>query len=182
MDYGHHWHNCKKGNTEDIAAMRAIRGPPKKRTRTTKSAQSSIVPIEDEAPAATMSFPPSQSLEPTPKKKRKCVDSSSEASKSHSIEISSKKRGKYGDSNSGPSKRSRSGSNQPEPFPIEVNAKTIVKTKKKVKAKANNKKTARGGAKNGIVLFDSPAMATRSKVAALASPAKATRSKRRISL
>jgi hypothetical protein len=64
-------------------------------------------PIEDEAPAATMSFPPwfklpnslqtnfydylqnskcvptehSQSLEPTPKKKRKCVDSSSGASK-----------------------------------------------------------------------------------------------------
>jgi hypothetical protein len=31
---------------------------------------------------------------------------------------------------------------------------------------------ARGGAKNGIVLFDSSAMATRSKVAALASPAK----------
>ena len=24
-DYGHHWHNCKKGNPEDIAAMLAVR-------------------------------------------------------------------------------------------------------------------------------------------------------------
>jgi hypothetical protein len=78
--------------------------------------------------------------------------------------------------------RYRSGSNQPEPFPIEVNAKTLVKAKKKVKAKANNKEAARGGAKNDIVPFDSPAMATRSKRAALASPAMATRSKRRLSL
>jgi len=23
--YGHHWHNCKKGNPEDIAAMMAVR-------------------------------------------------------------------------------------------------------------------------------------------------------------
>jgi hypothetical protein len=31
------------------------RGPPKKRV---KSAQSSIVPLEEDAPAASMSFPP----------------------------------------------------------------------------------------------------------------------------
>ena len=25
MDYGHHWHNCKRGRLEDIEAMKAIR-------------------------------------------------------------------------------------------------------------------------------------------------------------
>lgn len=24
-DYGHHWHNCKKGSKEDIEAMQAVR-------------------------------------------------------------------------------------------------------------------------------------------------------------
>jgi hypothetical protein len=33
----------------------SCRGPPKKRAKTT---QSSIVPLEDDAPVATMSFPP----------------------------------------------------------------------------------------------------------------------------
>uniref|UniRef100_A0A8R7UU46 Transposase MuDR plant domain-containing protein n=1 Tax=Triticum urartu TaxID=4572 RepID=A0A8R7UU46_TRIUA len=69
-DYGHHWHKCKKGNPDDIAAILAVRGPPKKRTKTTKSAQSSIVPYEDDAPSA-MCFPPSQILEKTTKEKGK---------------------------------------------------------------------------------------------------------------
>ncbi|CAM0948630.1 unnamed protein product [Alopecurus aequalis] len=56
MEYGHHWHNCKKGNPEDIAAMKAIRDPPKKKTKTTKTAESSIVPCEDGAPTR-MCFP-----------------------------------------------------------------------------------------------------------------------------
>ncbi|KAJ1268342.1 hypothetical protein BS78_07G127600 [Paspalum vaginatum] len=85
-DYGHHWHNCKKGNPDDIAAMMAMRGPPKKRPRTAKSAQSSIMPFDDETPATCMSFPPSQSIEPEPKKKRKKATSSSVGSKSHSLE------------------------------------------------------------------------------------------------
>jgi hypothetical protein len=25
LDYGHHWHNCKKGKQEDIEAMKLIR-------------------------------------------------------------------------------------------------------------------------------------------------------------
>jgi len=25
MDYGHHWHNCKRGRPEDIEDMKAIR-------------------------------------------------------------------------------------------------------------------------------------------------------------
>jgi len=25
LDYGHHWHNCKKGNPTDIEAMKAVR-------------------------------------------------------------------------------------------------------------------------------------------------------------
>ncbi|RLN12429.1 hypothetical protein C2845_PM09G14100 [Panicum miliaceum] len=45
------------------------RGPLKKKANKTKTAQSSIVPWEDEAPAASMSFPPSQSLETSTKKK-----------------------------------------------------------------------------------------------------------------
>ncbi|XP_044335754.1 uncharacterized protein [Triticum aestivum] len=77
-DYGHHWHKCKKGNPDDIAAILAVRGPPKKRAKTTKA---SIVPCEDDAPAASMCFPPSQSLEPTTTKKRKHDNSITGASK-----------------------------------------------------------------------------------------------------
>ncbi|KAM3385014.1 hypothetical protein ACQJBY_009148 [Aegilops geniculata] len=55
-EYGHHWHNCEKGNPDDIAAMLAIREPPKKRAKTSKTAQS-IVPCEDGAPTR-MLFPP----------------------------------------------------------------------------------------------------------------------------
>ncbi|KAM3255359.1 hypothetical protein ACQJBY_048590 [Aegilops geniculata] len=70
-EYGHHWHKCKKGNKDDIAALMELREPPKKRRKTTKSAESSIVPRGDEAPATAMYFPPSQSLEITTKKKGK---------------------------------------------------------------------------------------------------------------
>nr|XP_020172074.1 uncharacterized protein LOC109757664 [Aegilops tauschii subsp. strangulata] len=72
-DYGHHWHKFKKGNPDDIAAILAVRGPPKKRIKTTKSAQSSIVPCEDDAPSA-MCFPPSQILEKQIRKKGKVVN------------------------------------------------------------------------------------------------------------
>ncbi|XP_025822314.1 uncharacterized protein LOC112898143 [Panicum hallii] len=42
--YGHHWPSCKKGNPEDIAALLAVRGPPKKKRKTTKaSTEESIV-------------------------------------------------------------------------------------------------------------------------------------------
>lgn len=55
--YGHHWHNCKNGNPEDIAAMMELRGPPKKKRKTTKaSTQESIVPWNGEAPASSV-FP-----------------------------------------------------------------------------------------------------------------------------
>ncbi|TVU43671.1 hypothetical protein EJB05_10157, partial [Eragrostis curvula] len=59
MGYGHHWHNCKNSKPEDIAAMKAIKGTPKKKG---KKAQSSILPLEEDAPAASMSFPPKQIL------------------------------------------------------------------------------------------------------------------------
>lgn len=83
-DYGHHWHNYKRGNPDDVAGMKAIRGTPKKRTKKTKSVESSIMPLEDDAPATSMSFPPSQTLETTTKKKRKHDDSTPEASHSQS--------------------------------------------------------------------------------------------------
>ncbi|WVZ76724.1 hypothetical protein U9M48_024676, partial [Paspalum notatum var. saurae] len=151
-DYGHHWHRCKKGNPEDIAAMMAIRGPPKKKAKTTQSAQSSIVATEDDAPAASMSFPPSQSLETT-----------------------SKTNGSHGNSNSGPSKRrmSRSGSNQPETIAVD---RPPLK-----KATATRKKKDKPKASIPMLPFDSPAMGTRSKRVDPASPAMSTRSKRRLS-
>ncbi|KAI4998577.1 hypothetical protein ZWY2020_053919 [Hordeum vulgare] len=62
-----------------------VRESPKKRRKTTKSAESSIVPRRDEAPAATMYFPPSQSLEITTKKKGK---------HSQTLETTNKKNGK----------------------------------------------------------------------------------------
>uniref|UniRef100_A0A453RMD6 Uncharacterized protein n=1 Tax=Aegilops tauschii subsp. strangulata TaxID=200361 RepID=A0A453RMD6_AEGTS len=93
-EYGHHWHKCKKGNREDIAAMMAVREPPKKRTKTTKTAELSIVPCEDGVPTR-MCFPPS--LETT--KKGKHVNSSAGASKSKSLENTNKK-GKGGKSES----------------------------------------------------------------------------------
>ncbi|CAN6195947.1 unnamed protein product, partial [Urochloa humidicola] len=71
-DYGHHWHNCKRGNPDDIAAMTAERGPPKKKRTTKQASQSSIVPSQDQAPvSSSMSYPPSQSLEPATNKKEK---------------------------------------------------------------------------------------------------------------
>ncbi|XBI93094.1 hypothetical protein VPH35_030022 [Triticum aestivum] len=70
-EYGHHWHKCKKGNKNDIAAFMAVREPLKKRRKTTKTSKSSIVPRGDDAPAAAMYFPPSQNLETTTKKKGK---------------------------------------------------------------------------------------------------------------
>lgn len=58
-DYGHHWHKCKKGDPDDIAAMMAARGPPKKKRRSTKpSIETSIVSLEDQTPAPCMRFPP----------------------------------------------------------------------------------------------------------------------------
>ncbi|EMS55465.1 hypothetical protein TRIUR3_06916 [Triticum urartu] len=93
-EYGHHWHKCKKGNPEDIAAMMAVREPPKKRTKTTKTAELSIVPCEDGVPTR-MCFPPSKSLKNTNKK------------------------GKGGKSESVRSKRSRTGSKHPKPISIE---------------------------------------------------------------
>ncbi|KAM0871113.1 hypothetical protein ACQ4PT_039610 [Festuca glaucescens] len=79
-DYGHHWHNCKKGNPDDIAAMLAIREPPKKRAKTSKTALS-IVPYEDGAPTRMLFPPPSQSLETTTKKKREHDNTESGGSK-----------------------------------------------------------------------------------------------------
>ncbi|KAG2588817.1 uncharacterized protein LOC120673378 isoform X2 [Panicum virgatum] len=55
-----------------------VRGPPKKRKGTRTTNQGSIVPWEDEAPAASMSFPPP----------------------SQSLGISSKKMGNHGNSTS----------------------------------------------------------------------------------
>ncbi|TVU30384.1 hypothetical protein EJB05_22000, partial [Eragrostis curvula] len=68
-------------------------GTPKKRTKKAKEASSSIMPFDNDAPATSMSFPPSQTIETivqtTTKKKRKLADSTPEASNSQSLEITS---------------------------------------------------------------------------------------------
>ncbi|PAN20020.2 hypothetical protein PAHAL_3G313500 [Panicum hallii] len=111
------------GNPNDIAAMMAVRGPPEKKAKKTKTTESSIVPLEDEAPAASMSFPPS-------------------------IEATSKKKGKNSKSSSGALKRSRTDSNQPKPLSIEIHVPTEQtdpvkkKTKRKVKEPSKKKNAA----------------------------------------
>ncbi|KAG2569728.1 hypothetical protein PVAP13_7NG437201 [Panicum virgatum] len=180
LDFGHHWHTCKKGNLEDIAAMQAIRGSPKKKA---KSAHSSIVPLEEDAPAASMSFPPrTWRKQPLPKKTN-CDDCTPEVSRSQSLEISSKTKGKQKKNSSGLSKRSRSGSNQPETTAIEEVAK---KVPKKIAKKVTKKVAKKGqGAKDvsiSLVPLDSPSIGIRSKKTQPSSPAMSTRSKRRLSL
>ncbi|XP_051227465.2 uncharacterized protein [Lolium perenne] len=161
-DYGHHWHNCKKGNPDDIAAMMAVREPPKRKKTTIKTAESSIVPCDDGAPTR-MCFPPSSlSLETTTKKKGKEAKSSASTSKRKSLEGTSSNKGKKGKYESGGSKRSETCSNQLVPLSIEQNKKEHVT---KI-----------------LVPFDSPAMGTRSKRINSTSPAMSTRSKRRLSL
>nr|XP_051227466.1 uncharacterized protein LOC127345084 isoform X2 [Lolium perenne] len=160
-DYGHHWHNCKKGNPDDIAAMMAVREPPKRKKTTIKTAESSIVPCDDGAPTR-MCFPPSLSLETTTKKKGKEAKSSASTSKRKSLEGTSSNKGKKGKYESGGSKRSETCSNQLVPLSIEQNKKEHVT---KI-----------------LVPFDSPAMGTRSKRINSTSPAMSTRSKRRLSL
>ncbi|PUZ44639.1 hypothetical protein GQ55_8G122500 [Panicum hallii var. hallii] len=119
--------------------------------------------------------PPSQTLESTTSTKRKHIDSCSEASKSQSLDISSKKKGNHGNCNSAASKRSRSGSNQPT-------ADQTVEGDKKRKGKRKKKAVAKKITKTKQPQLDSPAMATRSKIVNPACSAMSTRSKRRLSL
>ncbi|KAG2600544.1 hypothetical protein PVAP13_5KG526114, partial [Panicum virgatum] len=56
-NYGHRWYNCKDGDPDDIAAMMAEKGPPKKKKKNVApSCESSIVPVDPTI--KTMHFPP----------------------------------------------------------------------------------------------------------------------------
>ncbi|TVU23963.1 hypothetical protein EJB05_26355, partial [Eragrostis curvula] len=159
-------------------------GTPKKKGKKANSAQSSILPLEEDAPAASMSFPPSQTLEITTNNKRKHAESTPEPCQSRSLEVSSKKKGQHTSSNSGASKKSRSGSNQPEPLSIDLplRIEQPVKGKQLKKAKPTKKKEVPlKAANNPKVPLDSPSMCTRRKRAP-ASPAMSTRSKRKLSI
>ncbi|RLM68872.1 uncharacterized protein C2845_PM17G10070 [Panicum miliaceum] len=162
-DYGHHWHNYKRGNPDDIAAMMVVRGPSKKNAKKTKTDESSIVPWEDEAPATyvfstRLLFYYSQNIEAT-----------------------SKKKGKYGNSSSGASKRSRTDSNQPYPLSIVLDVPTEQTIKKNTKIK-RKQPTKKKNATIPMLPLDSPVMCTSSKKMDPFSPAMSTRSKRRLSL
>ncbi|KAK3122242.1 hypothetical protein QOZ80_8BG0666970 [Eleusine coracana subsp. coracana] len=147
-------------------------GTPKKKIKKTISAQSSIMPLEENAPPTSMSFPPSQTLEVAPTKKRKHADSTPKASKSQSLEVSSKAKGTHNNSNSGASRRSRSDSNQP----IE-DASHTYKAKLK-KMKCTKKKVVRQEVVINVnVAAKSPSMCTRSKTGQPASPARAQEAK-----
>nr|TKV94464.1 hypothetical protein SEVIR_9G296850v2 [Setaria viridis] len=91
--------------------------------------------------------------------------------------------------------RSAGSTNQPEPMtiefptssasnhpPVATTKGTKKQTKQKDKPKPKGKKQAKKKAKQTTVLFDSPAMGTRSKKVDPCSPAMSTRSRRRLSL
>lgn len=40
---GHHWYTCKNGNPEDIAAVEAVRGSPKKRVKKAATCNTRLV-------------------------------------------------------------------------------------------------------------------------------------------
>jgi len=65
-----HWQSCKRGRKEDIEAMKAIKAAEKKNAKKAKCAQSSIIPLEEDAPSATMTFPSSENLDTTCNKKK----------------------------------------------------------------------------------------------------------------
>ncbi|RLN13000.1 hypothetical protein C2845_PM09G01870 [Panicum miliaceum] len=132
-DYGHHWHNCKRGNPDDIAAMMAERGPPKKKKRSSKKAsQSSIVPVQNEAPAlsSSMSYPP------------RCKSRS-------------------GSNQPEPLSIDYQGSNEQVHAPPAT--RTKAKAPLKVKAKRKRKDLVKKSSEQQIVPLDSHAMGTRSK-------------------
>ncbi|BAT12483.1 Os11g0126500 [Oryza sativa Japonica Group] len=56
--YGHHWHNCKEGDPEEVAAMIAERGPPKKRTKKTNEATSETSIMAAPIVTPIMAYPP----------------------------------------------------------------------------------------------------------------------------
>ncbi|CAD6335167.1 unnamed protein product [Miscanthus lutarioriparius] len=174
-------------SSQEGQRKKILKGTPKKRKKVTKSTESSIVPIEDEAPTRSMTFPPSQNLEPEPtasKKRKGAASNSRPTGSSISSEITSRKKGMQGSSNFGASKRSRSGSNQPEPLSIGLPSSkdkpqaVVVK----LKGKRRKKEVDKNAAKNLLSQLDSPAMGTRSKRLQPSSPALSTRSKRRMCL
>jgi len=84
---GHHWYTCKNGNPEDIAAMEAERGPPKKRLKKTASCatETSIIVA---APASGMVFPHNEVVDKATHKKKG-------REKHHLLQGSTKGRGQH---------------------------------------------------------------------------------------
>ncbi|CAN6218016.1 unnamed protein product, partial [Urochloa humidicola] len=90
-DYGHHWYTCKNGDPEDIAAMLADRGPPKRRKKSAvqASTETSIVPVRA---APRMVFPDlpvtalaTKNKAKTAGKKRKTISNESTTGKKKKI-------------------------------------------------------------------------------------------------
>ncbi|WVZ50255.1 hypothetical protein U9M48_001529, partial [Paspalum notatum var. saurae] len=159
--FGHHWHNCREGNPEDIAAMLAERGPPKKKRKTTES---NNVPVQ-EVTSQSMIFPlPSENNEiaiqaPSSEKTARSKSGSNQP-EVLSIEYPI----------AADSKKSKCNKRVPTNKPTGKNPGAANKPKGRKKD---------GGVKGkNLTTLDSPAMGTRSKKMAPASPAMSTRSKR----
>ncbi|EAZ12043.1 hypothetical protein OsJ_01924 [Oryza sativa Japonica Group] len=152
--YGHHWHNCKEGDPEEVAAMLAERGPPKKRTKKTNEATSETSIMAAPIVTPIMAYPPSQNFNFT--EDNRTLNNSSGSS----ISIRS---------------RSLTGSNQPEPSNMIVALPCLGEETPTVAPKMTKSKTK--GKSSCSSTPGSPAMSTRSKNK---SPAMGTRSKRKL--
>ncbi|EAY74209.1 hypothetical protein OsI_02090 [Oryza sativa Indica Group] len=152
--YGHHWHNCKEGDPEEVAAMLAERGPPKKRTKKTNEATSETSIMAAPIVTPIMAYPPSQNFNFT--EDNRTLNNSS----SSSISITS---------------TSLTGSNQLEQSNMIVALPCLGEETPTVAPKMTKSKTK--GKPSCSSTPGSPAMSTRSKNK---SPAMGTRSKRKL--
>ncbi|KAG2585923.1 uncharacterized protein LOC120672146 [Panicum virgatum] len=113
QELGHHWYICKNGNPEDIAAMEAVRGPPKKKLKkafTCSTETSIVVPT----PALGMVFPHNEVVANATHKKRKRTSSTKAG-------VTKRKGTATSTSTSTADTRStRSGTGSNDPLPLQV--------------------------------------------------------------
>ncbi|KAJ1274637.1 hypothetical protein BS78_05G076800 [Paspalum vaginatum] len=158
-NYGHRWYNCKNGDPDNIAAMIAERGPPKRRKKNVEPSCESTIVAVDSTPKA-MQFPPRSghgSNQPKPLSIDYPVLTLSPTT-FMPTEEKNKSKGKK-----------------------KAQVKKKAPGKKKAEGKKAPGKKKAEGKKKILVLPDSPAMSTRSKTPQKESPAAHTKSKRKLS-
>lgn len=175
--YGHHWNNCKNGDPEDIAAMLAGRGPPKKNEK--KAVQASTETSVVLASAPKMIYPQFSCNNTTPSTKKRKRTPTSSSGTSSSVRLSGSGSNQLEDVTNSivfpPAKSDQPSGNGNKKGKKRQEEDDSVEKKTKGKKNAVDNETTRE--------VHSPAMGTRSKVPTfLSSPAMGTRSKRRLSI